>query len=290
MAKKDVYNFEISDQNFDDLVITNSQKLPVFVLFLSPVSSVCIAMENRLMDYAEEFASQFVLARLDIDMYLDARERFNVENVPMLRVYKDGEVVFEEVGTMTEEALSALFKQFGIFNPAEELRLEAAQKHAQGNTPEAVQMLTKAIQLDPANVKVAMDMCQIFLDVNMLAEAAELYTKLPNKVKETDTGRYLIGQITFKKLALDTDGLTALQQKLLADPDNEDAQFDLSICHVATQDYDAGMEQLFTLLRKNPNAKGGGAKELAIAVINMIELNNPELAGQFRKTLSSTVV
>ena len=289
MAKKDVYNFEISDQNFDDLVITNSQKLPVFVLFLSPVSSVCIAMENRLMDYAEEFASQFVLARLDIDMYMDARERFNIENVPMLRVYKDGEVVFEEVGTMTEEALSALFKQFGIFNPAEELRLEAAQKHAQGNTPEAVQMLTKAIQLDPSNVKVGMDMCQIFLDVNMLAEAAELYTKLPNKVKETDTGRYLIGQITFKKLALDTDGLNALQQKVLAEPDNDDAQFDLSICYVAAQDYDAGMEQLFNLLRKNPNAKGGGAKELAIAIINMIELNNVELAGKFRKTLSSTV-
>ena len=289
MAQKEIYNFEISDQNFDDLVITNSHKLPVFVLFLSPISSTCIAMENRLIDYAEEFAGQFILARLDIDMYQDAREKFGVENVPMLRAYQNGEVVAQEVGGMTEEALEILFKQFDIFNPSEELRKEALLHHQQGNTPEAVKLLTKAIQLNPTNIKAGMSMCQIFLDLDMLAEAAELFTKLPDNIKESDEARYLIGQITIKKLALDTEGMQTITQKLESDPENEDLRFDLAVCKLALQDYAGGVKELFDMLMKNPNAKGGGAKEMAIAMMNLVELNDTELAGQLRKKMAMVV-
>lgn len=287
MAAKEVYNFEISDKNFDDIVLTNSHKLPVVVLFLSPTISACISMENELIDYANQFAGQFILARLDIDMYGDAIDRFGVENIPMLQVYQDGEKVLEEVGSMTYEGMAEMFKQFGIFNPAEPLRQEALQKHEDGNTPEAIQLLSQAAQLDPGNVNIAMDMCQIFLDINMLAEAAELFTRLPDKIKEEDRPRFLIGQITFKKLALDTDGTEALTQKLAANPSDEDTQFNLSICHVADQNYDAGMNQLFALLTQNPTAKGGGAHELALGVINMLDTELSSTANEYRRRLNN---
>jgi len=289
MASPEIYNFEISDENFDSLVLINSHKLPVFVLFLSPSSPTCIAMENALIDYAEEFAGQFILARLDIDMYTQVRDRLGVQNVPMLKIFKDGEMVHQEMGSISEEALADVFRKFDIFNPAEELRKQAAVKHQQGQTPEAIQLLTQAIQMAPGNAKVAMDMCQIFLDMNMLAEGAELYTKFPNKVKETDKGKFLIGQITFKKLALDTDGKTALQSQLLEQPDDEDAKFNLGICLIAEQNYSDGMTQLFELLKQNPHAKGGGAQELAVAVINMLDLDNKPLSSEFRRQLSNTL-
>ena len=289
MAQADVYNFEISDENFDQVVVMNSYKLPVFVLFMSPVSAACIAMENALIDYANRFAGQFILARLDIDMYTETRDRYEVKNVPILKVFQDGKVVHQELGAITEEALAATFKQFDIFDPAEELRIEANRKHADGDTPQAIQLLTQAIQQSPGNTRVAMDMCQIFLDMNMLAEGAELYTKLPNKVKETDQGKYLIGQITFKKLALDTDGKAALQDQLLKNPENEDAKFDLAVCLIAEQEFTEGMVQLLGMLKNNPNAKGGGAQELAVALINMIDLNDKALAGDLRRKLANTV-
>lgn len=287
MAAPEIYNFEISDDNFDSLVLINSHKLPVFVFFLSPVSPTCIAMENALISYAEEFAGQFILARLDIDMYTQVRDRLEIKNVPMLKIFKDGEMVHQELGSMTEEALAQVFRQFGIFNPAEDLRIQAQEKHKNGETPEAIQLLAKAAQMNPGNTKIAMDMCQIFLDINMLAEAAELFTKLPNKSKETETGRFLIGQITFKKLALDTEGKQSLMAKLADNASDEDTQFDLAICLIAEQAYKEGMAELFSLLKQNPNAKGGGAQELTVVVINMLDLNNKELASEFRRQLSN---
>lgn len=289
MAAKEVYNFEISDKNFDDIVITNSQKLPVFVLFMSPALPACISMESALIEYANEFAGQFILARLDTDMNPDAPSKLNVQNLPTLQVYHQGEKVFAEEGTMTFENLEALFQKFGIFNPAKALRAQAEQKHSEGQTAEAMQLLAEAAKLDPSNIDVAMDMCQIFLDLNMLAEGAELFTRLPDKIKEQERPRYLIGQITFKKLALDTAGKAVLIEKLAENPDDEETQFDLTICLIAEQDYQTGMAHLFKLLSKNANAKQGGAQELAIGIINMLSTTQPTLANDLRRQLNSII-
>lgn len=287
--KADVYNFEISDTSFDQLVLINSHKLPVFVLFMSPVSMPSLSMESALIAYAKQFAGQFILGRFDVDMYKEVPQRLNVVNVPMLQVFQDGKMVHQELGSITEDALADVFRKFDISNPDEELRREALVKHKNGDTPQAIQLLTQAIQMNPSNAKVAMDMCQVFLDINMLAEAAELYTKFPNTLKESDKGRFLIGQITFKKLALDTDGMSVVQTKLLENPQDEDVLFDASICSIADQDYDAGMSQLLTLLNINHNAKGGGAQELAVALINMVELEDKDKANRFRQQMSSAL-
>lgn len=289
MAKEDVYNFEISDNNFDQLVIMNSYKLPVFVLFMSASSSSCIAMENALIDYSEEFAGQFILARLDIDMYTEVRDRYEVKNVPMIKVFKDGQVVYQELGAISQEDLAAAFRHFDIFNPAEDLRLQAEEKHQNGETAEAVRLLTQAIQMNPGNIKIALDMCQVFLDINMLAEAAELFTKFPNNVTESDAGRFLIGQITFKKLALDLESIETLTTKLAENSDNENIKFDLAICLVANQQYQEGMDYLFEALKTNSNAKDGAAQELAVAIINMLDLKHSEIAGEFRRKLGTTL-
>jgi len=287
MAKPEIYNFEISDDNFDKIVLTNSHKLPVFVLFMSPTVSACVSLESTLINYAQQFAGEFILARLDIDMYPEAAKRFEIENIPTLRVYKDGDMKHQEVGLMSHEYLAEVLRQFNIFDPSEDLRLEALEKHQNGETPEAITLLTKAIQINPKNVNVAMDMCQVFLDINLLEQAALLFTKLPDKIKEDDTPRYLIGQITFKKLALDTEGTVALKAKLAEMPDDIETQFYLAICLMADQKYQEGMEQLFNLLKVDKNAKGGAVKELAIGTLKLLDLKHEELAAGLRKTMNT---
>jgi len=287
MAQPEIYNFEISDENFDQIVLTNSHKLPVFVLFMSPTVSACVSLESTLINYAKQFAGQFILARLDIDMYQEAAGRFEIENIPTLRVYKNGEIAHQEVGLMTFEYLAEVLRQFDIFDPSEDLRLLALEKHQNGDTPEAITLFTQAIQINPKNINIALDMCQVFLDVNMLEQAASLFTKLPDKIKEDETPRYLIGQITFKKLALDTEGTKALTEKLLAQPDDVDIQFYLAICLMAEQKYQEGMNHLFNLLKTDKNAKGGAVKELAIGTLKLLDLKHPELAASLRKTMNS---
>ncbi|MBT8440199.1 MAG: tetratricopeptide repeat protein, partial [Gammaproteobacteria bacterium] len=89
---------------------------------------------------------------------------------------------------------------------SEELRMQARQQHISGNAVEAIQLLTQAIQQDPSNTSVAMDMVQVFIDIGETAQAASLYGRLPDADKQSDIGRTLAGQLTFIELASKTDG------------------------------------------------------------------------------------
>lgn len=289
MSQPEIYNFEVSKNNFNNIVLTNSYKLPVFVLFMNPTLGTCVQMENSLSDLAETFSGQFIAARVDTDMEVDLREMYDIVNVPSLKVFKDGEIVHNEVGLMSEDELRVVLKNFGIFRESDDMREQARQKHIEGDTPSAIQLLTEAIQKDPSNVMVAMDMIQVMLDVGLLEQATELFNKLPDSQKDSETGRALTGQITFKGLANKTAGKETLLGQVEANPNDFDARFDLSICYIADHQYMEAMDQLFTILDTQPDYKDGAAQEMTVSVIQMLAPNDPEQANEFRRILGNLV-
>jgi len=169
----------------------------------------------------------------------------------------------------------------------DELREQARSMHIAGDTVEAIGLLTKAIQQDPTNTLVAMDMVQIFIDINELEPAKSLFNKLPDIDKESDTGKALLGQLTVRDLAAKTEGKAALQARINIDAKDHDAHFDLAICLVAEHDYKQAMDSLFTILSQEPEFKEGAAREMIITLTDMLTPNEPELAQSFRRRLAN---
>ncbi|WP_019557155.1 tetratricopeptide repeat protein [Thiomicrorhabdus arctica] len=287
MASTEIYNFEVSQNNFNSIVLINSYKLPVFALFMSPSIGDCIKLERRLSDFTEEFAGQFILARIDVDMESDLKEQYDIVNVPTIKVFKDGNMVHQEIGLLDADELADLMKAHGLFRRSDEMRDEARAQHLQGNTPQAIKILTEAMNSDPSNARIAMDMVQIMLDINLLDQAVDLYNKLPDREKESEIGKALLGQITFKGLAAKTPGLVELLEQVNQQPDNFDARFGLAICYVAEHGYEEAMNQIFEILNVEPTYKEGAAQELAVTIINMLEANDSKLAQDSRRILSN---
>lgn len=279
--------FEVSETGFSRYVLDNSHKLPVLVEFMGVWSGPCVAMSDVLAGLAQEFAGQFVFAKVDIDEQPELSKQYNVENVPSLLVFQNGELSFSEQGLLTEDELRVLLRGLDIFNQADALREEARSKHMAGDTGEAIVLLTKAIQQEPGNTRVAMDMVQIFIDISELEQAQGLFNKLPDGDKDSSMGKSLIGQLTFADLAAKTAGIEALNERLAKDANDHAARFDLSVCLVAGHDYDGAMAQLFSLLEMKPDYQDGAAKEMIITITNMLSPNNPEQANVYRNRLSS---
>ncbi len=288
----EVFIFEVSKQNFDSVVIQNSHKLPVLVEFMGVWSGPCIQMSDDLSGLAKEFAGEFIFAKVDIDEQPDLKAQYEIENVPSLKVFVNGEVVKTEEGLLKQADLRDVLKEFGVYSQTDEMRLQAREKHMNGETVAAVQLLTHAIQQDPSNTKIAMDMAQIFIDMNELEQASGLFNQLPDSAKKTDMGKSLIGQLTFLDLAAKTPGKFQLQQSLLTNPNNCDVHFDLAVCLIAERDYEQAIDHLFEIMRidssyKDSSYKEGAAREMVINVSNMLTPNNPELSSKIRSRLSS---
>lgn len=287
MSDKEVYIFEVTADNFKSTVISNSEKIPVFVMYLGAWSEHCYKLQYILSDMAKEFAGQFIFAKVDIDEQPELREEYNIVNVPTLKVFNGGEVVHTEEGVIEEDEIRGLLKSYGIFRESDDLREQAREQHMSGNVIEAITLLTKAIKLDPGNTRIAMDMVQVFLDINELEQARALFNKLPEAEQDSETGRSLAGQLSFKELAAKTDGKQSLENKLANNADDLDARFDLSICLVAEHDYKSAMDYLFEILNKDKNYKEGAAKEMIISLTNVLAPNEPDLAQEFRRRLGN---
>lgn len=114
MSDKEVYIFEVSKSSFDASVLQNSHQLPVFVEFLGIWSDISIQLENNLSNLANEFAGQFIFAKVDIDEQQDLREQYQISNVPTLKIFKDGEEALSLEGMIEEQELRSLLKSQGI--------------------------------------------------------------------------------------------------------------------------------------------------------------------------------
>ncbi|RUM78927.1 MAG: co-chaperone YbbN, partial [Candidatus Thioglobus sp.] len=237
--------FEVSQNNFEDLVIHNSSHLPVLVEFMGIWSEPCIKTEYAIAELAKEFPGDFIFAKIDIDEQDELKQQFSITNVPTLVVFKDGKEVQREEGELQLEELRILLKHYGVFRESDELRDQAREKHMAGDTQSAIMLLTQAISSDPNNVRVALDMVQIFLDIGEIEQAQELFDRLPESAQKTDIGLSISTQINFIRLAQNTAGVASLQAQVLKSPDDYQARFDLAVCLFAQHDIEQGMEMLF---------------------------------------------
>ncbi len=110
MPKPDVFIFEVSQKNFPSSVIDNSHKLPVLIEFMGVWSGSCIAMLDNITKLATEFAGEFIFAKVDIDEQPELKAEYAIDNVPTLKVFKEGVVVKTEYGFMKDDELRELLK------------------------------------------------------------------------------------------------------------------------------------------------------------------------------------
>ncbi len=283
---KEAFIFEVSDRSFEKYVIGNSSKTPVFVAFIGVWSEPCILMSDMFAALATEFAEEFIFAKVDIDENSQLKEQYNIENIPTLKVFIDGKVVLSEEGKLTEAEARALLKSYGIVNETEEKRMQARQLHMQGETHDAIMLLTLAIQQDPSNTNIAMDMVQIFIDSGEIEQANSLFNRLPESVKASDTGLSLSGQLWIIEEAGKTTGLQVLKETLLKNPDDYDARFDCAICEIAQHNTQQALDHLFYIQQNKADYKDGAAREMIITIINTIAANDPENAQKYRTQLA----
>jgi putative thioredoxin len=282
-----VYIFELSESTFDSSALQNSHQIPVLALFMGVWSGPCIATSDRIADLAQEFAGKFILAKIDIDEQQGLRDHYNIENVPTLVVLHNGEEVHREVGELQVADLGTLLKQNGIYRQSDDLREQARAEHMAGNTQQAILLLTQAIQSDPSNVRVALDMVQIFLDIEEWEQAKGLFARLPDKVKQDGLGQSIVNQLRFVDLAETTAGIESLSQQVISEPDNWQAHFDLALCFLARLNSDEAVEHLFTIQEKAPDFSEGAARELIGLLANMWAEGSPDAAKQLRQRLAN---
>jgi thioredoxin 1 len=91
----------VSDANFDQEVLKSSE--PVLVDFFAEWCGPCKAMAPALEQVAAEMKGKVKIAKVDVDQNPGITQKYTIQAMPTLMIFKDGQKVAERVGALTQK-------------------------------------------------------------------------------------------------------------------------------------------------------------------------------------------
>ena len=100
----------IDQGNFEAEVIQSDT--PVLVDFWAEWCMPCKMVAPVLDQISQDYAGRLKIAKVDVDNAGEIAQKFSIVSIPTLLLFKDGNVVGQQVGAVPRETIEGLFKDY----------------------------------------------------------------------------------------------------------------------------------------------------------------------------------
>ncbi len=103
-GRKSGFPFEVTDANFDEIVL--DAELPTVVEFKSDSCGFCLLMKPTVAAVALQYRETFKIVKLDVDTQSEKTAEYQISGTPTYIVFKEGEVIKRFAGAMSRPKLA----------------------------------------------------------------------------------------------------------------------------------------------------------------------------------------
>jgi thioredoxin 1 len=96
-------------EKFNELI--HSEK-PVLVDFYAEWCGPCQMMKPRILDVAERIGEDAKVVQIDVDKEKEIAERFRIQSVPTLIIFKKGKQLWRQTGVISTHALVLMLRNY----------------------------------------------------------------------------------------------------------------------------------------------------------------------------------
>ncbi len=246
------YVIDGTAENFSRAVLENSRRGPVAVNFWSPRAGPCLVLMPRLVRIAEEFGGRILLVMLNTDDHGRLVTRLGVRALPLVQIFRGGEVIDSLQGVSPDVDLRALFARHA---PASDAVLQA---HMRGDTAQAARLAAQSALERPGDTDAALQVARLLVLDKRPREAFALLDALPPQARDEGEIAALHAHLALIAAILEGGNGPVLSEA--------DGLFREAASALAHDDYEAACERLVACAACDPDYRQGLALRAARAL------------------------
>ncbi|MEG3766665.1 thioredoxin [Alteromonas sp. 14N.309.X.WAT.G.H12] len=273
---------DITPENFQQVILTDSQEKVVLIDFWAEWSEECKSVSPVLAKIASEYGDALILARVDCDAQQEVAAQFGIRSLPTVMVVKDGQPVDGFAGVQPEAQIRELLEKH-LPKPEDALLAKAGEAIYEGDYAAAFPHAKQAYELNQENINAK----YMYIDCLVENGSVETAKALLDTIKLVDQdSRYqtMVGKIELAEKAADTPEIQELTAQVEANPDNLELKVELAVQLQQAHKSAEALSLLFSVLSKDLHF--GDAKKLMLDMINAMP-DGDSLKSEYRRKVYS---
>ncbi len=264
--------YDVTDDNFEEVVVEKSYERPVVIDFWAPWCGPCRVLKPLLEKLANEYG--FILAKINTDENPHIAQEFGVSGIPDVRIFINGKEVDRFVGALPEPKLREVLSKY-IKSEADKLLEEAKMEYMSGKLATAEKIYEELLEKYPENKKIALEAAEFFIKEGRLDKAEELLNSIKEYHKEYFTKAQAVKElITFKRWCEELK------------PENElDKLLQEGACLALQGNYKDALEKFLKVVQMDKTYKDEAGRKAMVAIFNLLGEGNP-LTKEYRRKLA----
>ncbi len=245
-------------------VIQESRRQPVLVDFWAPWCGPCRQLTPALEKTVRAAGGRVKLVKMNIDDHPAVAGQLGIQSIPAVIAFKNGQPVDGFMGAIPESQIRDFIakvagKDDGAAHVAEALAA-AQQARAAGDLQGAADLYSAVLEQTPDSVEALAGMAELMFETGNADAARHLLDQAPEGKKDAAPLAAVRARIALAEQAAAIGDPLALERRLLADPKDHEARFDLAMIQNAKGMRMEAADNLLAIVKADRTWREDGAR------------------------------
>ncbi|MDO8877063.1 MAG: thioredoxin [Pseudolabrys sp.] len=245
---------DATTQTFMKDVIEASKTQPVLVDFWAPWCGPCKQLTPILEKVVKAAKGKVKLVKMDIDKHPEIPGQMGIQSIPAVIAFSNGQPVDGFMGALPESQVVAFLERLtkGKIAPEEKDFLkEADEALVEGNPAAAAEIYAQILSADSANVHALAGLARCYIETGALEQASQTLALVPEAKRNEAPVAAARAALDVAEQAKALAPYAELEEKVLSNPLDHQARFDLAVALNAKGKRAEAVTQLIEIVKRD---------------------------------------